>query len=54
MKKFFALLTRGKQLRMNRKTTTLTFFKLYTVYIKKLAQFFFHTLSEVRAIKRIS
>ena len=31
-----ALLTKEKQLRMNRKTMTLTFFELYAVYIKKV------------------
>ena len=30
--------------RMNEKMMTLTFFELYTVYIKKLGQFFSHTL----------
>ena len=29
---------------MNEKMMTLTFFKLYTVYIKKLGQFFSHAL----------
>ena len=36
MKKFVALLTKKKQLRINGKMITPTFFKLYTVYIKKL------------------
>ena len=31
-----ALLTKEKQLRMNRKMMTLTFFELYAVYIKKV------------------
>ena len=44
MKKFFALLTNEKQPRMNEKMLALAFFELYTVYIKKLGQFFFHTL----------
>ena len=38
MKKFVALLTKEKRLRMNGKMMTVTFLELYTVYIKKLAQ----------------
>ena len=34
-----------KQLRMNGKMMTLTLFQLYTVYIKKLRQSFFHAYS---------
>ena len=34
MKKFIALLTEEKQLRTNGKMMSLTFFKLYTEYIK--------------------
>ena len=34
MKEFIALLTDEKQLRMHGKIMTLTFFELYTVYIK--------------------
>ena len=41
--KFVALLTKEKWPRMNGKMT-LTFFQFYTLYIKKLGQFFFHTL----------
>ena len=33
-----------KRPRMNGKMMTPIFFELYTVYIKKLGQFFFHTL----------
>ena len=44
MKKFFVLLTKEKRPRMNEKMMTPTFFELYTVYIKKLGQFFSHTL----------
>ena len=44
MNEFVALLTKEKWPRMNEKMMTLTFFKLYTVYIKKLGQFFSHTL----------
>ena len=44
MKKFVALLTMEKRPRMNEKMMTPTFFELYTVYIKKLGQFFSHTL----------
>ena len=44
MKKFVALLMKEKRPGMNGKMMTPTFFKLYTVYIKKLGQFFFHTL----------
>ena len=40
MKKFVALLMREKQPGMNGKMMTPTFFELYTVYIKKLGQFF--------------
>ena len=43
MKKFVALLTKEKQLRITGKMITLTFFGLYTVHVKKLGQFFFHT-----------
>ena len=39
MKKFVALQTNEKRLRMNEKMMTLTFFELYTVYLKKLPQF---------------
>ena len=42
MKKFTALLTKEKWQRMNRKMMTLTFFELYTGYVKKLGVFFFH------------
>ena len=42
MNKFVALLTKEKWLRKNGKMMTLNFFKLYTVYIKKLRQFFSH------------
>ena len=45
MKKFVALLTKKKRLRMNRKVMTLTLFELYTVHIKKLGQFFSSTYS---------
>ena len=45
MKKFVALLTNEKRLRINEKMMTLTFFKLYTVHIKKLGQCVFHTYS---------
>ena len=34
MRKFVALLTKKKQLKMNGKMITLTFFKLYIVYVK--------------------
>ena len=44
MKKFVVLLMREKQPEMNDKMMTPTFFKLYTMYIKKLGQFFPHTL----------
>ena len=44
MKKFAALLTKEKRSTMNEKMMTPTFFELYTVYIKKLGQFFSHTL----------
>ena len=44
MKKFVALLMKEKQPESNGKMMILTFFKLYTRYIKKLGQFFFHTL----------
>ena len=44
MKKFVALLTKEKWQRMNRDMLTLTFFKLFTVYLEELGQFFFHTL----------
>ena len=47
MKKFLALLMKEKRPRMNGKMMTLTFFELYTVYIKKLEQFFFDTLLAV-------
>ena len=42
MKKFVALLTKEKQPRMNGKMSTLTFYELYAVYIKKLGLFFFY------------
>ena len=43
MKKFVALITKKKQLRMNGKVMTLDFLRtLYGVY-KKLEQLFFHT-----------
>ena len=45
MKKFVALLTNEKRLRMDGKTMTPTFSELYRVYIKELDQFFFHTYS---------
>ena len=35
---------REKWPRMNEKMMTPTFFEIYTVYIKKLGQFFSHTL----------
>ena len=41
-RRFIALLTKKKWLRMNGKMMTLAFFELSTVYIKKLRQFFFH------------
>ena len=44
MKNIVALLMREKWPRMNGKMMIPTFFELYTVYIKKLEQFFFHTL----------
>ena len=44
MKKFVALLTKEKRPRMNEKMMTPTFFELYTVFIKKLRQFFSHPL----------
>ena len=44
MKKFIALLTEEKQLRTNRKMMSLTFFKLYTEYIKNQDNFFFSYL----------
>ena len=44
MKKFVALLTKEKWPRMNEKMMTPTFFKIYTVYIKKFGQFFSYTL----------
>ena len=44
MKKFVALLMKEKRPGMNEKIMTATFFELYTVYIKKLGQFFSHTL----------
>ena len=44
MKKFVALLMKEKWPGMNEKIMTPTFFELYTVYIKKLGQFFSHTL----------
>ena len=40
MKKIVALLMREKQPGMNKKVMTPTFFDLYTVYTKKLGQFF--------------
>ena len=40
MKKFVALLMKEKWPGMNGKRMTPTVFKLYTVYIKKLGQFF--------------
>ena len=40
MNKFIALLMKETQAGMNGKMVTLTFFELYTVYIKKLGQFF--------------
>ena len=47
MKKLIALLTMEKEktARMNGKMMTVTFFKLYTVYINKLGQLFFLTYS---------
>ena len=44
MKKFVPLLTKEKRPRMNEKMMTPTFFEIYTVYIKKLGQFFSHNL----------
>ena len=44
MNKFVALPTKEKWPRMNEKMMTPTFFKLYRVYIKKIGQFFSHTL----------
>ena len=44
MKKFVALLMMEKRPGMNGTMMTSTFFELYIVYIKKLEQFFFHTL----------
>ena len=44
MRKFVALLTKEKRSRMTGKMLTPTFCELYTVYIKKLEQFFFYTL----------
>ena len=43
MKKFVALLTKEKQLRMKGKTMTLTFLELSTVHVNRIGQFFFHT-----------
>ena len=40
MKKFVALLMKEKRPEMNGKMMTPTFFELYSVYIKKLGQFF--------------
>ena len=45
MKKFVAVPTKWKQLRINGKNVALTFFELYTKHIKKLGQFFFYTYS---------
>lgn len=47
MNKLIALLTMEKEktARMNGKMMTVTFFKLYTVYINKLGQLFFLTYS---------
>ena len=42
MKKFVALLMKEKRPGMNGKMMALTFFELYTVYIKKLGQFFLY------------
>ena len=47
MKKAIALLMWEKQPGMNGKMMTPTFFKLYTVYIKKLGHFFLHTLLSI-------
>ena len=47
MKIFVALLMKEKQPGMNGKMMSPTFFGLYTVYIKKLGQFFFHTLLSI-------
>ena len=47
MKKVIVLLMWEKQLGMNGKMITQTFFKLYTVYIKKLGHFFPHTLLSI-------
>ena len=44
MKKFVTLLMREKRPGINGKIMAPTFFELYTVYIKNLGQFFFHTL----------
>ena len=57
MRKFIALLTKTKekQLRMIGYMMTLTFFKLYAMYVKKLGQFFYHTkLFETCMFKYIS
>ena len=45
MNEFVALLEKekGRTPMMNQKMMTLTFFKLYAVYIKKLRNSFFHT-----------
>ena len=45
MKKIVALLTKEKWLRMNGNVRILTFLERYTMYIKKLGQFFFHIYS---------
>ena len=44
MKKFIALLTEERQLRMNGEMMSLTFFKLYTEYIKIRTIFFSYLL----------
>ena len=44
MKKFVALLMKEKWPGINGKMMTPTFFKLCTVHVRKLGQYFFHTL----------
>ena len=39
------IILKGKMPRINEKMMILAFFKLYSVYIKRLGQFFFHTYS---------
>ena len=49
MKKFVALLMKEKRPGMNGKMMTANFFELYSVHIKKLGQFFFHTLLPIHS-----